>query len=115
MGSLASARRSGFVNLTNPTDVDGVILDAGQYVIVHDDLKMAKGEACTTLYCLDPERGWKAVVSFHCIPVLRPMVDRTTLTIVPGGVARDGKGLRSVDRLVEYQLAGELEGHGVPE
>jgi hypothetical protein len=114
-GVIRQPHRSGFVNLTNPTEVGGVILDAGQYVIVHDEVKMASGLACTTIYCLDPQRGWRAVVTFHCDPVQRPIVDRPMLTIVPGGIARADNGVRRIDRLVEYQLAGESEGHGVPQ
>jgi hypothetical protein len=113
-GEIRVPHRSGFVNLTNPTEVDGVILDEGQYLIVHDEVKMASGQACTTIYCLDPQRGWRGVVSFHCNPVQRSIVDRPTLTIVPGGIARHENGVRKFDRLVEYQLAGESEGHGVP-
>ena len=42
----------------------------GEYLVVHDEAMMAKGEDCTYLY----DRSGKLVVSFHCTPVERVKV-----------------------------------------
>jgi hypothetical protein len=79
----------------------------GPVLIVHDDEKMARGEPCTTFYRLDPAEGPKeALVSFHCTPRRAKRVDATTFTTADSGVG--------VKRIVEYQLAGDDEAHGVP-
>jgi len=109
-----SPHRSGFINLAYPTEVAGIILSPGQYVIVHNDARMAAGLACSTFYCLDPLIGWKAVVSFHCKPVLRPVADTTKLTFDTGAIGHGYEGVRRIAHLVEYQLPGEAEGHAVP-
>src|SRR5262249_32724746 len=80
---------------------------AGPVLIVHDDAKMARGEPCTTFYRFDPAEGPKEeLVSFHCQPRRGDKVAKTTFTIVT-----DEPGVR---RLVEYQLAGDTEAHGIP-
>ncbi len=80
----------------------------GQVLIVHDTGKMARGEACTTFYGFDPARGpGEEIVSFHCQPRESKIVETTTLTtkhIEPG-----------CKRLVEYQIAGDFEVHGMPQ
>jgi hypothetical protein len=112
--SAAHHKQSAFVHLTNPTLVDGHVLPEGGYLIVHDERKMANGEPCTSFFCFDAERGWSEVVSFQCNPVDREPVDRITLTMVPTTPGEPG-GTIAVDKLIEYQFAGETEGHGVPE
>ncbi len=80
---------------------------AGPVLIVHDEKKMANGEPCTTFYRFDPVYGPKEeLVSFHCIPRHAARVDATTLKTIltePG-----------VKTLVEYQIAGDDEAHGIP-
>jgi hypothetical protein len=79
----------------------------GPVLIVHDDAKMANGEACTTFYRFDPARGvQEELVSFHCTPKIREVVDKTTFTTV--SMATGCK------KLIEYQIAGDSEAHGVP-
>jgi hypothetical protein len=80
---------------------------SGPVLIVHDDEKMARGEPCTTFYRFDPVEGQKeALVSFHCKPRRADRVDTTTFKTTPSAVG--------VNRLVEYQIAGDAEAHGVP-
>jgi hypothetical protein len=82
-------------------------LVSGMVLIVHDDVRMAQGEPCTTFYRFDPVEGTKeALVSFHCKPRRARQVEATTLTTEPADL-----GLR---RLVEYQISGDTEAHGVP-
>ncbi len=96
------------VNFTQVTRV-GPDLVSGPCLIVHDDMKMERGEPCTTIYRWDVTRGrGEALASFRCHPALRPVVDQLTLTV------RRASELGPGYRLVEYQFAGEAEGHGVP-
>jgi hypothetical protein len=82
-------------------------LVSGMVLIVHDDVKMAQGEPCTTFYRFDPVEGTKeALVSFHCKPRRAEKVDATTFITEPADLG--------VKRLVEYQIAGDAEAHGVP-
>jgi hypothetical protein len=101
----SATRQWSIVNFPDPVQVaDQRVM--GPVVIVHDDVKMAEGEPCTTFYRFDPKRGpQEALVSFHCTPVQRGVVAKTTFTVVPGA---DG-----CKRLVEYQIAGEGEAHGI--
>jgi len=77
----------------------------GQYLFVHDDDAMARGEACTFVYKGDAEIASKLVVSFHCTPTQRLKVSsfivRTEL-------------ISGVNQLKEYQFNGETEAHMVP-
>ena len=98
------------ITFLEPTRVCGHYL-MGDYVVVHDDRKMAQGEPCTTFYSVKPDRT-EAVVSFHCIPRQRGPVSQTTITTIPmGGVTTTTRS----SKLVEYQIAGDSEAHGVPE
>jgi len=79
----------------------------GPVLIVHDSAKMAKGEACTTFYRFKPGVGpQEALVSFHCRPRQAYAVDETTFTL-----ESNGPGCK---RLVEYQIGGDAEAHGIP-
>jgi hypothetical protein len=81
----------------------------GSYLIVHDDTRMARGLPCTTFYRFDSKKGPQdGVLSFHCLPRQRKVVDQTTLTIVPARTMTD------LPKLTEYQFAGDPEAHGVP-
>jgi len=78
----------------------------GEYLFVHDDEAMARGEACTYIYRGVNESPKNLVASFHCIPAARTKAEyftvRTTM-ISPG-----------VYELKEYQFAGSTESHLVP-
>jgi urease beta subunit len=79
----------------------------GPVLIVHDSDKMARGEACTTFYRFKPGTGpTDEIVSFHCRRARPTRAETTTFTTVytePG-----------CKRLVEYQIGGDAEVHGVP-
>lgn len=93
-------------NFPNPVMVNGTLI-MGPVLIVHDSAKMARGEACTSFYRFKPGVGpQEALVSFHCRPRQANAVDQTTFT-----VASTEPGCK---RLVEYQIAGDAEAHGVP-
>jgi len=88
------------------TTVHGVVLTPGQYLFVHDDAAMARGDACTLIYKGDTATANKLVVSFHCTPAERTKATHfvTRSTEKPGGVVE----------LLEYQFKGDTESHVVP-
>lgn len=95
------------VNFVDPVRVlDHVVM--GPVMIVHDDQKMAQGEACTTFYRFDLARGPREeLISFHCTPLQRTVASTTQLTVSE----RDESGCK---RLLAYQIAGESEAHAIP-
>ena len=88
------------------TTVHGVVLTPGQYLFVHDDAAMARGDACTLIYKGDTATANKLVVSFHCTPTERTKATHfvTRSTEKPGGVVE----------LLEFQFKGDTESHLIP-
>jgi len=106
-GSHASPRQWAIVNFTDPVTLRGHIL-MGQYLVVHDDQRMAKGEPCTSIYRFDANRGPQALeVEFTCKPDQRAACDKTTFSV------RRNPEL-GIATVVEYQFAGDSEVHGIP-
>ena len=105
-GDRAGRQQWTVVNFVNPVQVkDHVVM--GPTLIVHDDEKMAHGEACTSFYRFDKEKGrQEEIVSFHCQPEMRTVVEKTTFTYTRGELG--------CQKLVAYQIAGDAEAHGVP-
>lgn len=100
-------RRSATVRFLRPTIVAGTFVQ-GTVVIEHDDAKMARGEPCTTIYRFkSKDELGEPIVSFMCLPQSRPLATKFEAALVHGATWPD--------RLIEYQLAGEREGHGVPD
>jgi len=94
------------VNFADPVLVKGRFV-MGPVLIVHDSAKMAKGEPCTTFFRFDPTVGQQeAIVSFHCKPRRAGAVATTTLNVVSTAAG--------CKKLVEYQIAGDPEVHGIP-
>lgn len=88
-----------------PVELMGVSL-RGEYLFVHDDEAMARGESCTYVYKGQAESIESLVVSFHCTPVERARAATftvRTLMIAPGRY-----------EITEYQFAGSTESHMVP-
>ena len=105
--SALPARRAAVVTFQRPTLVAGTFVQ-GTVVIEHDDDKMAKGEPCTTIYHYKSRNEFgKPIVSFMCMPQERPLATKFEATLY--------RSPSWPDRLLEYQLAGEREGHGVPD
>ena len=88
-----------------PVKLQGVVLK-GEYLFVHDNDAMMRGEACTFVYKGKVETSKNLVLSFHCTPANRTKVGNFTVrTVEPSpGVAE----------LREFQFAGETESHLVP-
>ena len=105
---VSGSRQWTLVNFIDPVSVLGNLV-MGPVMIVHDEEKMASGEACTTFYRFDPSRGPREeIVSFHCTPIQRAVASSTTLTVAKGHDA-------GCKKLVEYQIAGDSEAHAIPE
>jgi hypothetical protein len=105
----APTRRAVAVTFTQPTIIAGVFVN-DTVVFEHDDGKMARGEPCTTVYKYDrkqKDRG-DVLVAFMCIPRARPVAEKFEAIISRIDIG----GTRM---LVEYQFAGDNEGHGVPQ
>ena len=76
----------------------------GEYLIVHDEDRMAKGEACTYVY----DAKGALVVSFHCTPVERPKSETFRV------VASRGTNANGPAEIKEIQFAGSTEAHLIP-
>lgn len=102
--SNPARKQKATVQFNDPVRLMGVTLK-GQYLFVHDDAAMARGETCTFVYKGEAEVASKLVVSFHCMPTQRLKVDsfvvRTEL-------------VSGFNELREYQFDGETEAHMVP-
>lgn len=105
-GATASGERTGTALFMKPTLVAGRLI-LGPVLFVHDDAKMARGEACTTIYGFKDGARKEALVSFHCKPTARPITNKMKVTCT------ESADLRTMV-MTEYQLPGETEGHGVP-
>ena len=107
-GDGAPARQWAVVYLAEPTLIGSTIVQ-GPVLFTHDNDRMARGEPCTTVRLFEPGAGpTENIAAFHCLPVPRPVARKFTLRTTPNTDA----GFGCV--LVEYQFAGDAEGHGVP-
>jgi hypothetical protein len=87
-----------------PVRIGGSILQ-GRYVIEHDNDRMARGEPCTHIYAYEDRT--KPVVTFHCTHLERDRNGTNTVVLVSTG---DG----TMQKMTEFQFAGEIAAHGVP-
>lgn len=101
----APAKETAVVEFPEKVKLLGVFLK-GEYVFVHDEEKMARGEACTYIHASRAGQPGRLVVSFHCRPVER--MEAGQFTVVTARLLPDLLELR------EYQFAGSAEGHQVP-
>lgn len=92
------------MTFTTPVKLQGVMLK-GEYLFVHDDAAMARGEACTFVYKGTVESASKLVAKFVCTPVQRAKVGSFTVRT---------NDVTGVSVLTEYQFEGDTESHGVP-
>jgi hypothetical protein len=105
---VAPPRQWGIATFTDPVLITDQIL-MGSYLIVHDDAKMERGEACTSFYRFDPAKGpQEEVLSFHCTPATRKVADKLTLT------QSEARSAIGIARITEYQFAGDCEAHEIP-
>jgi hypothetical protein len=88
--------------------VNGVFLK-GDYLVIHDEARMAKGENCTYIYEYTGNQQGRLVTSFHCTPIEREQVDNFTIV-----VASFTQGPPGVRRVTAIQFAGSTEAHQLP-
>ena len=101
--AITPARRATSVWFKQPVRIGQNILH-GQYVIEHDNDRMAMGAPCTYIYAMNDRTN--PVVAFHCVHLERDAAKQGTVVLVPGG---DG-----FQRMTEFQFAGENGAHGLP-
>jgi hypothetical protein len=93
------------VKFDEPVKLLDVILK-GEYLFVHDEEKMSRGEACTYVYKYTDGKQGELVASFHCIPVEREKANNFTITVttMPG---------MALLELTEFKFTGSVEGHRI--
>jgi hypothetical protein len=101
--AITPARREASVWFKQPVRIGENILH-GQYVIEHDNDRMAQGGPCTYIYAMSDRKN--PVVAFHCVHLDRAAAKQNTVVLVPGG---DG-----FQRMTEFQFVGEDGAHGLP-
>jgi len=111
LGSLPTAgkaspagKKRAVMQFTEPVKLMGVTLK-GEYLFVHDDEAMARGEACTFVYKGNAAIDSKLIVSFHCVPAERSKVGSFTVRMTE---------VSGFQQITEYQFAGETEAHTLP-
>ena len=103
--SPAAQKQKATAQFNKPVVVQGVTLK-GEYLFVHDDAAMARGEACTRIYKGSAEIATNLVVEFHCVPIQRA---KTNYFIVRTQQRADG-----VIEINEFQFKGDTEAHALP-
>ena len=103
--SNTARKQSALTNFNRAVVLHGVTLK-GEYLFVHDDAAMQRGEACTYVYEGNAAIPKKLVVSFHCVPVQRVKSKHFLVRSV-----ETSPGITEVQ---EFQFAGDTEGHAVP-
>jgi len=101
-------REEAVVEFTELVKMQGVLL-RGQYLISHDDTKMAAGEPCLSIYTMKAGKRDKLVISIHCEPVARERAAQFTVTLSPRSSANAVREVR------EIQFAGIAKGHRIPQ
>lgn len=101
----AAKKERATIKFNQPVKLMGFTLK-GEYLFIHDDEAMARGEACTFVYKGDAEIPSKLVVSFHCSPLERTKVDSFTVRTLLNKTGQN--------ELSEFQFSGDTESHRVP-
>ena|ERR1051326_244224 len=105
--SAAPRRESAVVEFAETVKLGDVLL-RGEYLIVHDEARMARGEACTYIYRGRQIDEAKLVTSFHCIHVERERATAFKATFTRRSTPYE------VLEVTEIQFAGSKDGHKVP-
>lgn len=103
--SPAGRKQKATAQFNQPVMVQGVMLQ-GEYLFVHDDDAMARGQACTRIYKGPGETASKLVVEFHCVPIQRATANYF--------IIRTKQRADGVTELNEFQFKGDTEAHGTP-
>ena len=103
--SPVARKQKATAQFNKPIVVQGVTLK-GEYLFVHDDAAMERGEACTRIYKGNAEIASNLVVEFHCVPIQRAKVGYF--------LVRTNERADGVIELTEFQFKGDTEAHGTP-
>ena len=103
--SNTARKQSAVTNFDRAVVLHGVTLK-GEYLFVHDDAAMQRGEACTYVYEGNVPIPKKLVVSFHCIPMQRAKAKNF--------IVRSVESSPGIIEVQEFQFPGDTEGHAVP-
>jgi hypothetical protein len=101
----ASKKERAVTTFSDPVQLMGIRLK-GQYLFVHDDEAMMRGDACTYVYEGTAEIPTKLVIAFHCMPVARAKAAKFTVRTLMTWPGRY--------ELTEFQFGGSTESHLVP-
>ena len=94
------------VEFTETIKLKDVML-RGEYLFVHDDERMARGEACMHVYNYANGKPGELVIAFHCKPVERPKAKQLIVNVAMTNTP-------DLFQLTEIQFAGTVKGHLVP-
>jgi hypothetical protein len=103
--TVVGNKQKATVQFNDPVILQGVTLK-GEYLFVHDDAGMTRGEPCTRVYKGNAEISSKLIAEFHCVRIERAKADYFAVRmnqVAPG-----------VTQVTEYQFKGDTEAHGVP-
>lgn len=103
--SPTARKQKATAHFNQPVILQGVTLQ-GEYLFVHDDALMARGEACTRVYKGNAEIARNLVVEFHCVPIKRTKSDYF--------IVRTTQRANNVMEVTEFQFKGDTEAHGTP-
>jgi hypothetical protein len=102
--SQAATSERAVVEFTQTVKLLNVFL-RGDYVIIHDDSRMAQGDPCLSIYSkAEPD---KLVVAFHCKAVARDKADHFIIRASRGSWFE-------VPEVLEIQFPGSTTAHQVP-
>lgn len=103
--TLVGKKQKATIQFNQPVIMQGVTLK-GEYLFLHDDSAMTRGEACTRVYKGNAEMPSKLILAFHCVPMNRAKSDYF--------IVRTNQVAPGVNEVSEYQFKGDTEAHGVP-
>lgn len=107
VSGAASRKETQVVEFAETVKLTGVLL-RGQYLLVHDEERMARGEPCTWVYAGTQIDEKKLVASFHCIHVDRDMAGALKVSFKRNNTPYE------TPEITEIQFAGSRDGHKVP-
>lgn len=107
VGNAAPGKETAIVEFAETVKLGGVLL-RGQYLLVHDEERMARGEPCTWVYAGKELNEKKLVASFHCIHMDREMTGTLKVSFKRSITPYE------TPEITEIQFAGSRDGHKVP-
>jgi hypothetical protein len=104
--SASNNKEVALVEFTQTVKLAGVLL-RGQYLVVHDDTRMAADWPCMSIYRGDSVEQGKLIVSYHCRRVVRDRSETFTMRTSRAGWS-------NIPEVTEIQFAGSPFAHQIP-